>query len=54
MSTQWRDGGMDYAVLPVVARLLGITLGSKRFLALREMEMAALRALAEQRKGKAS
>lgn len=54
MATQWRDGGMDYAALPVVARLLGIPLNGKRFLALREMEQAALRVLDGRRKAKTS
>lgn len=54
MATQWRDGGMDYAALPVVARLVGIVIGRKRFMELREMEQAALRALAERRKARSS
>lgn len=49
MSTQWREGGMDYAALPVTAGLLGIGLTARRFAALRRMESAALGVLAERR-----
>lgn len=54
MSTQWRDGGMDYAVLPFVARRLDIRLSRKRFATLQLMEGEALRVQAERRKSKTS
>lgn len=49
MGTQWREGGMDYAALPVAAGLLGLRLRPRRFAALRRMEAAALGVLAERR-----
>lgn len=50
MSTQWREGGMDYAALPVTAGLLGIRLRPRRFAELRFMEREALRVLGERRR----
>lgn len=50
MGTQWREGGMDYAALPVTAGLLGIRLRRWRFAELRLMEREALRVLGERRK----
>ena len=50
MSTQWREGGMDYAALHVTAGLLGIRLSPQRFAELRFLENEALRVLGERRK----
>lgn len=41
--------GLDYAVVPLVARMLGIKLTPRRFAGLRVMEGAALDAMAGRR-----
>jgi hypothetical protein len=54
LGTQWRAGmagpvGLDYAVLPMVARQLRIRLKRSRFAALQAMEAEVLRIFKERR-----
>ena len=55
MSTQWRIGmagptGLDYAALPMAARMAGVRLQRELLADLRLMEGGALAAMAEKQK----